>query len=70
VNNIKVNLEVLGNGGVGWINLVQGKAKLLALVYTLMNFGFSKEPVIPEHTKRLFARQERFCSFKLRTQLV
>jgi hypothetical protein len=39
-----VNLEVLENEGVGWINVVQGKAKFLALVYTVMNLTFCKEP--------------------------
>lgn len=55
-----MDLEVLGNEGVGWINLVQGKAKFLASVYTVMNLGSCKEPIISEHAKRVSVHQERF----------
>jgi hypothetical protein len=53
-----VDLKVLGNEGVGWINLVQGKATFLASVYAVMNLGFCKEPIILEHAKQLSVHQE------------
>jgi hypothetical protein len=41
VNNIKMDIRVIGFGGIGWIDLDQDRGQWRALVNTVMNFWVS-----------------------------
>jgi hypothetical protein len=42
VDNIKMGLRAIGWGGKDWIDLVQDRDQWMALVNTVINFGFHK----------------------------
>jgi hypothetical protein len=41
-DNIRMDLRVIGWGGMDWIDLAQDRDQWKALVNTVMNFGFHK----------------------------
>jgi len=63
-DNIKMDLQELGCGGMDWMDVAQNRDRWLAIVYAVINFGFHKLRAIPCLAENRLASQEGLCSME------
>jgi hypothetical protein len=61
-DNIKMDLQQVGWGGMDWVTLAEDWNRWRAVAYAVMNLGFNKMRAISWLAEDLLASQEGLCS--------